>query len=62
MSKGDDDDEVRMMLHGCDFTALISNRSEEAKEIVREAGKRAWRQMVERGHRWRSRVCRLLIR
>jgi len=50
------------MLRGCGFTALISNRSEEVKEIVREAGKLAWHQMVERGHRWRNRVCCLLTR
>jgi hypothetical protein len=61
LGKGDDD-KVRVMLRGCGFTALISNRSEEVKEIVREAGKLAWHQMVERGHRWRNRVCCLLTR
>ena len=41
------------------MTAHIRSRGEEAKEIAREAGKRA---VVERSHSWLNRFRRLLIR
>ncbi len=62
LDKGDDDDEVRTTLRACGFTAHMRSRSAEAKEIAREAGKRARRWMVERSHRWLDRFRRLLIR
>ncbi len=44
------------------MTAHIRSRGEEAKEIAREAGKRARRWVVERSHSWLNRFRRLLIR
>ncbi len=61
LDKGDDDDEVRATLRAYGFTAHICSRGEEAKEIAREAGKRARRWVVERSHSWLNRFHRLLI-
>jgi len=62
LDKGYDDDEVRATLREFGFTAHIRSRGEEAKEIAREAGKRARRWVVERSHSWLNRFRRLLIR
>ncbi len=62
LDKGDDDDEVRATVRTCGFTAHMRRCGEEAKEIAREAGKRAWRWVVERSHSWLNRFRRLLIR
>jgi len=40
----------------------MRSRGEEAKEIAREAGKRARRWVAERSHSWLNRFRRLLIR
>ncbi len=62
LDKGDDDDEVRETLTEFGFTAHIRSRGEEAKELAREAGKRARRWVVERSHSWLNRFRRLLVR
>jgi hypothetical protein len=48
LDKGYDYEEVRATLHEFGFTAHIRSRGEEAKEIAREAGKRARRWAVPR--------------
>ena len=62
LDKGYDYEEVRATLREFGFTAHIRSRGEEAKEIAREAGKRARRWVVERSHSWLNRFRRLLIR
>ncbi|MDW8215760.1 MAG: IS5 family transposase [Roseiflexaceae bacterium] len=62
LDKGDDDDEVRAILHEFGCTAHIRSRGEEAREMVQEAGKKARRWVVERSHSWLNRFRRLLIR
>jgi transposase len=62
LDKGYDYDEVRDILKEFGFTAHIRSRGEEAKEIKREAGKRARRWVVERTHSWLNRFRRILIR
>jgi len=62
LDKGYDDDEVRTILAEFGFTAHIRSRGEEAKELAREAGKRARRWVVERSHSWLNRFRRLLVR
>ena len=62
LDKGYDYDEVRAILKEFGFTAHIRSRGEEAKEIQREAGKRARRWVVERTHSWLNRFRRILIR
>ncbi|HJS18250.1 MAG TPA: transposase, partial [Anaerolineales bacterium] len=62
LDKGYDYDEVRAILKEFGFTAHIRSRGEEAKEIKREAGKRARRWVVERTHSWLNRFRRILIR
>jgi len=62
MDKGYDYGEVRAILRAFGFTAHIRSRGEEAKEIAREAGKRARRWVVERSHSWLNRFRRSLIR
>jgi putative transposase len=57
-----DYDEVRATLEEFGFTAHIRSRTEEAKELVREAGKRARRWVVERSHSWMNRFRRILVR
>ena len=44
------------------FTVHIRSRGEEAKELAKEAGKRARRWVVERTHSWMNRFRRILIR
>ncbi len=62
LDKGYDYDEVRTILAEFGFTAHIRSRGEEAKELAREAGKRARRWIVERSHSWLNRFRRLLVR
>jgi putative transposase len=62
LDKGYDYDEVRAILCEFGFTAHIRGRGEEAKEIAREAGKRARRWVVERSHSWMNRFRRILVR
>jgi transposase len=62
LAKGYEYDEVRELLHEFGFTAHIRGRGEEAKEIAREAGKKARRWVVERSHSWMNRFRRILVR
>jgi len=62
LDKGYDYQEVRDTLTEFGFTAHIRSRSEEAKAIKAEAGKRARRWVVERSHSWLNRFRRILIR
>jgi putative transposase len=63
LDKGYDYQEVRDTLIEFGFTAHIRTRGEEAKEIAKEAGKRARRSwVVERTHSWLNRFRRILIR
>lgn len=62
LDKGYDYDEVRALLKEFGFTAHIRPRGEEAKDIKREAGRRARRWVVERSHSWMNRFRALLVR
>ena len=62
LDKGYDYDEVRALLQEFGFTAHIRSRGEEAQELVREAGRRARRWVVERTHSWMNRFRRILVR
>ena len=62
LDKGYDYDEVREILAEFGFTAHIRSRGEEAKDLKREAGKRARRWVVERCDRWVNRFRRILVR
>ena len=62
LDKGYDYDQVREVLAEFGFTAHIRARGEEAKEVAREAGKRARRWVVERSHSWMNRFRRILVR
>lgn len=62
LDKGYDYDEVRGILAEFGFTAHIRSRGEEAKDLAREAGKRARRWVVERSHSWMNRFRRILVR
>lgn len=62
LDAGYDYDEVRDILDEFGFTAHIRSRGEEARELAREAGKRARRWVVERSHSWLNRFRRLLVR
>lgn len=62
LDKGYDYEEVRGILKEFGFTAHIRSRGEEAKEIKKQAGKRARRWVVERTHSWMNRFRRILIR
>jgi transposase len=62
LDAGYDFAEVRATLAEFGFTAHIRGRGEEARELKREAGKRARRWVVERAHSWINRFRRLLIR
>ena len=53
---------VRATLQEFGFTAHIRSRSDEAREIKAEAGKRARRWVVERSHSWMNRFRRILVR
>ncbi len=62
LDKGYAYDEVRLTLAEFGFTAHIRSRGEAAKELAREAGKKARRWVVERSHSWLNRFRRLLVR
>ncbi len=62
LDKGYDDDDVRDTLQEFRFTAHIRARGDEAKELKREAGKKARRWVVERSHSWLNRFRRILVR
>ncbi len=62
LDKGYDYEEVRDTLVEFGFTAHIRSRGEEAKDLKREAGKRARRWVVERSHSWLNRFRRILVR
>jgi putative transposase len=62
LDKGYDYEEVRAILREFGFTAHIRSRGEEAKQLVREAGQRARRWVVERSHSWMNRFRRILVR
>jgi len=62
LDKGYDYDDVRAILQEFGFTAHIRSRGEEAREIMREAGRRARRWVVERSHSWMNRFRRILVR
>jgi transposase len=62
LDKGYDYEEVRALLTEFGFTAHIRSRSEEAKELACEAGRRARRWVVERTHSWMNRFRRILVR
>jgi putative transposase len=62
LDKAYDYDDVRAILQEFGFTAHIRSRGEEAQDIVREAGRRARRWVVERTHSWMNRFRRILVR
>ena len=62
MDKGYDYEEVRQIVEEFGFTAHITARGEEAKEIKRRAGFKARRWVVERTHSWMNRFRGILIR
>ena len=62
LDAGYDFDEVRQLLVEFGFTAHIRSRSDEARELALEVGKRARRWVVERTHSWMNRFRRILIR
>jgi putative transposase len=62
LDKGYDYQEVRHTLPEFGFTAHIRLRGEEAKELKKEASKRARRWAAERTHSWLNRFRRILIR
>jgi putative transposase len=62
LDKAYDYDDVRAILDEFGFTAHIRSRGEEAKALVREAGVRARRWVVERSHSWMNRFRRILVR
>jgi len=62
LDKGYDYQEVRELLVEFGFTAHIRSRGEEARELAKEAGKRARRWVVERTHSWMNRFRRILVR
>lgn len=62
LDKGYDYDDVRATLQEFGFTAHIRSRGEEAQALVREAGTRARRWVVERSHSWMNRFRRILVR
>lgn len=62
LDKGYDYDEVRSLLVEFGFTAHIRPRDEEARDLARDATKRARRWVVERTHSWMNRFRRILVR
>jgi transposase len=62
LDKGYDYAEVREILQEFGFTAHIRARGEAAKALQQDAGYRARRWVVERGHSWMNRFRRLLVR
>lgn len=62
LDAGYDYDEVRRLADVFGYTLHIVPRHMEARELKREAGKKARRWVVERGHSWFNRFRALLIR
>lgn len=62
LDKGYDYDEVRLLLAEFGFTAHIRPRDEEARDLARDANKRARRWVVERTHSWMNRFRRIVVR
>lgn len=62
LDKGYDYDEVRSLLVEFGFTAHIRPRDAEARDLARDANKRARRWVVERTHSWMNRFRRILVR
>ena len=62
LDKGYDYREVRDLLAEFGFTAHIRGRGEEAQALKRDAGHKARRWVVERGHSWMNRFRRILVR
>jgi putative transposase len=62
LDKGYDYDDVRATLAEFGFTAHITARGDEARELKQEADKRARRWVVERSHSWMNRFRRILVR
>lgn len=60
--KGYDYDEVRELDKTFGFTTHIKSRGQEAREIVKWAGKRAKRWIIERTQSWMNRFRRILVR
>ena len=61
MDKGYDCSEVEELLEEFGYTAHIRGRGEERK-LVKEAGRKARRWVVERTHPWMNRFRRILTR
>ena len=61
MDKGYHDAEVEELLEQFSYTAHIRGRGEERK-LVKEAGQKARRWVVERTHCWMNRFRRILTR
>ena len=62
LDTGYDDDDVRATLAEFGFTAQITARNVEARDLKAAAGTRARRWVVERSHRWMNRFRRILVR
>lgn len=62
LDAGYDYDEVRRLGEVFGYTLHIVSRDKEARELKREAGKKARRWVVERSHSWFNRFRALLIR
>jgi transposase len=62
LDKGYDYDEVLDLAEAFGYTAHIRSRGEEAKELQRNARKKARRWVVERTHSWLNRFRRILVR
>lgn len=62
LDAGYDYNEVRQLGELFGYTLHIVARDKEARELKREAGKKARRWVVERGHSWFNRFRALLIR
>ena len=62
LDKGYDYDDTRELVAEFGFTAHVRARGEEAKALMKEAGFKARRWVVERTHSWMNRFRRVLIR
>ena len=62
LDKGYDYDEVREIAEAFGYTAHIRSRGEEARQIRKDAQKKARRWVAERTHSWLNRFRRILIR
>ena len=62
LDKGYDCGEVRELAEEFAFAAHIRSRGEEARALMRRAGEKARRWVVERTHSWLNRFRRILVR